>query len=96
MFALGQKQTSEDVQAMPALPPKADFRQRSGLSEFQEFDRFPRAYAATGIPIRPSLGRTSREHHVSGAPASLAPPTRDSAECRVDLFHMAKIDIALV
>ena len=47
---------------MPALPPKADFRQRSGLSEFQEFDRFPRAYAATGIPIRPSLGRTSREH----------------------------------
>jgi hypothetical protein len=27
MSALGQKQTSEDVKAMSALPPKADVRQ---------------------------------------------------------------------
>src|SRR5262249_32184566 len=53
-----------------------------------------RSDAVPVIPIRPPLGRTPASR--SGTPASLAPPTRNRAECGVDLLHMAKIDNALV
>jgi hypothetical protein len=63
MSALGQKQTSENVRLMSALPPKADIRTQSGNVRFvpkadlpmveMPFDIFPASMADVGIILAP-------------------------------------------